>query len=99
MTDEIVCPIWVCVDCMLTHANGECGEDPDREPLSAIPGGHAVTMGMLLEEHHSECPNRIAGLREWDCDCEHRAFSASSCEGCGSDLGGERHALTLWRAS
>jgi hypothetical protein len=47
-----------------------------------------VTMGMDREEH--EC----GGAEE--CDCEVRSFSMSACEGCGSDLGGERYAMTIW---
>lgn len=48
--------IWVCVDCMLHHANGECGSchserGHDREPLSAIGDGFTVAMGMASSEH------------------------------------------------
>lgn len=46
MTSTIICTISVCIDCMLTHANGECGECPDREPLSLIGEGYSVTMGL-----------------------------------------------------
>lgn len=55
--------IWVCVDCMLHHANGECGDchaddGHDCEPLSSIGDGFTVAMGMLAEEHgcREECP-------------------------------------------
>jgi hypothetical protein len=94
--------LWVCTDCMLMHCNGECGELPEGSPVPlCLLAGTDTTMGMLLEEHEEECPNRLAGreaCREHECDCETRSFSWSSCEGCGSPLGGERHALTAWVA-
>lgn len=93
--------LWVCSDCMHSHANGETGnESPDREPWEALfarePEGSFVTMGMPREEHEcdwAEDPESEA----WDtCECELSSFSWSTCEGCGSDLGGERHAFVLW---
>jgi hypothetical protein len=94
--------IWVCVDCMLHHANGECGschldEGHDREPMGLIDppvsGRGMVTMGMLSELHNC--------VPDWDgsnieCECETKNFSSYSCEGCGSTLHGERHAFTVW---
>lgn len=96
------CTIWVCVDCMLHHANGECGschadEGHDREPMGLVDrpmsGRDMVTMGMLDEQH--DCIQDHDGSNI-ECDCETRSFSWSSCDGCGSTLGGERHAFTLW---
>lgn len=88
--------ISVCQCCMLSHANGECcAEDHDREPLSAIPDGYSVTMGLLTEEHADGCTE--ADRSNGDCTCEQLGFSMSSCDGCGSPLGGDRFALTLWR--
>lgn len=89
---------------MLHHANGECGschlidgdwfqDAHDREPLCLVDNTK-VTMGMTKEQH--SCDTRWSDWRERDCDCEVMAFSWSSCEGCGSTLGGERHAMTLW---
>jgi hypothetical protein len=115
--------IWVCQDCMLHHANGECGgchEGHDEEPLSAIEDGFTVAMGMAREEHscREECPGHYdtddaltsgAGIGEPvscdgtcqpmpdECDCETNTFSTSQCEGCGSWLHGERHAMTLFK--
>jgi len=97
------CTIWVCLDCMLHHANGECGdchtdEGHDREPMGLIDqpmsGRDMVTMGMLKEHH--ECDTRWSDWRERECGCEVINFSTSSCDGCGSVLHGERHAFTLW---
>lgn len=49
--------IWVCIDCMLHHANGECGScndiygPHDEEPLGAIEAPFHVAMGTAREEH------------------------------------------------
>lgn len=104
------CTIWVCQDCIMHHANGECGschtdEGHDREPMGLVDkpmsGYDMVTMGRAWEEHAEDCvfhglsgPN--ISTPESECDCETMTFSWSSCEGCGSTLGGERHAMTLW---
>lgn len=89
--------IWVCVDCMLHHANGECGSchddvhGHDEEPLSLL-AGQDYAMGMLNEEHSEGCEPDSYG----DCDCETNTYSTSQCEGCGSWLHGERHAFTVF---
>jgi hypothetical protein len=81
---------WVCQCCMLVLANGECcAETHDAEPMNKFDDIHA-TLGMLKEEHADECDGEGA------CDCERKDFSWSSCDGCGSILGGERHAVTGW---
>lgn len=88
---------WVCVDCHLDHHGlRESEEEPDRPTLSLIPEDAEVTAGMLWEEHEEECANRKA--EEWveECDCERITFTWRSCDGCGSTLGGEREALTVW---
>lgn len=92
------CTIWVCQDCMLHHANGECSschtdEGHDREPMG-LTHPSEVAMGMSKEEH--SCDTRWSDWWERDCGCETKTFSWSSCGGCGSTLGGERHAMTLW---
>lgn len=104
MTRTTLGTIWVCQCCMLIHANGECCSDDvhggdSREPLSAIGDGVSVTAGMLWSEHADDCPNRAAESWVAECDCERMTFTWSGCEGCGSTLGGERHALTLWSES
>lgn len=89
--------IWVCVDCMLHHANGECGScsdlygPHDEEPLSLLMGQH-YAMGMVRGEHLGE--NFCGDVDE--CDCETNTYSTSQCEGCGSWLHGERHAFTVF---
>lgn len=86
--------IWVCRDCMLHHATGECGgchEGHDKKPLSSIKAPFRVAMGMAHEEHATNCVDNS------ECDCETDTFSTSRCEGCGSYLHGERHAMTLFK--
>ena len=105
--------IWVCQDCMLHEANGECGgchndeHGHDKEPLSSIGEGFHVAMGMVLAEHAEGCLWRDLAHRSpqqsdptldnYECDCETNTFSTSQCEGCGSYLHGERHAMTLFK--
>lgn len=90
--------IWVCQCCMLNHANGECGcgayygEDPDHDPLGLVDN-NKITSGSVQEEH--SC-GRQDDTYFGECDCETNTFSTSQCEGCGSWLHGERHAMTLW---
>lgn len=88
--------IWVCVCCMLSHANGECCADDTHggdgiEPMAIIGHGFHVSMGLGWDEH--ECDN--PGEEECDCDRDH--YSKSQCEGCGSYLHGERYAFHLWK--
>lgn len=94
--------IWVCIDCAMHQANGECdschdSHGHDREPLGAVAAQHRATAGMLHEEHAETCEVRILGHwpSDYECDCATNPFSRSRCEGCGSWLHGERHALTL----
>lgn len=131
MSDEFLGTIWVCVCCMLNHANGECGcennddnahklsrdalgrydggtVNNDGIPLSRITRGYSIAMGMSRDEHdcHSD---ECASLCDCDhdhgcdcegadeCDCETNTFSHSQCEGCGSYLYGERHAVGLFK--
>jgi hypothetical protein len=102
VTVESYGTIWVCSDCELHHANGECGgchtdEGHDKEPLGKIEEGFHVTMGMNYEEHEEDCENHIEQEWRFECDCETNTFSRSQCEGCGSYLHGERYAMTLFK--
>lgn len=96
---EPTSPLWVCVDCYVLHVNGEVSDDvSDPDSLLSKIGDMEVTAGILAEEHADDCAMRnypdVPDNHE--CDCETRTFSWSACEGCGSPLGGERHALTGW---
>jgi hypothetical protein len=90
--------IWVCVDCMFMHANGECSENPDRVPLNLLEG-QDVSLGMAAEEHYEDCDFRVSracgDVADCNLDCESQTFSFHRCEGCGSTLGGTRHAMTI----
>jgi hypothetical protein len=81
--------IWVCVDCMFIHENGETSGEPDREPWCVLEPNEHVCMGMARDEH-AECDEHD------ECECETQEFSWQSCDGCGSRLGGSRHAFTLY---
>jgi len=92
--------IWLCVDCMVLHANGELPTDPnpeEPEPLCLIGPGEQLTAGMLAEEH--ECGWTGWSAERPECDCERQEFGRHRCGGCGTDLAGERHAATLWWTS
>ena len=69
--------VWVCIDCILHHANGECGnchtdEGHDSEPLSRL-SGEDLSMGN--EEAQ-------ANFSAW-----------WSCEGCYNTTTDDRHPL------
>jgi hypothetical protein len=87
--------IWVCQCCMLVAANGECCDEhvDGQGVLSRIAEGYRVTLGSSSEEHRDTCTS--VDRRE-GCDCDYIDLSQSWCEGCGSTLHGERHALTVW---
>lgn len=84
--------IWTCVDCMFVQANGETEGEPDRPPLGLLDGVE-VTLGLMQEEHDTGCTAIDDG---GECECETQEFSWRQCEGCGSTLGGSRHAMTVW---
>lgn len=98
---------WVCVCCLMRLANDDvtgcensCAPDHAPSLLTSYPGDADLTIGMLIEEHPPECENRQAAeagiANEVECECETITFSKSWCDGCGSPLAGERHAVTMW---
>jgi hypothetical protein len=94
--------IWVCLCCLFAREGDGCAGQHEHtdEPWALIDSDPSVrvTAGMSWEEHAGDCANRRAThSRIDDCDCERDSFSASSCDGCGSALAGERHAYTLWK--
>ncbi len=88
--------LWVCQDCIMHHANGECGschdDSHDEEPLHHVDY-RTSAMGLARAEH--KC-GRQDDTYFGECDCETKSYSTSSCDGCGSYLHGERHAMTEW---
>jgi len=89
--------LWVCVDCYVLHCNGDISPDcpnPD-DLLSRFDRlGITVTAGILFAEH--ECGRTDGDWSPDECECEERTFNWSSCDGCGSPLGGSRYAMTGW---
>jgi hypothetical protein len=95
---------WACVDCLFLLANGETPEGWTEEETQAwlakierrADGGDWELGG----EHDDDCPNVDHETGQWlgnaDCWCEHQEFSWSSCDVCGSQLGGSRDAVTWY---
>ena len=95
---------WACQDCLILLANGE---DPPDMSGAEVAEWHAaidrrtegaeITLGMLASEHADDCPVRETGDPcGTECECESVSFSWSSCDVCGSQLGGERGAVSYW---
>lgn len=94
MTTTTSTTIWVCLDCYFAHhgyGDGELGYTPDREPLSLIGDSARVFSGMTWDEHECDPVERESN----GCECDEMTFSWHPCQGCGSTLGGSRHALTV----
>ena len=78
-------------------ANGECeytSDDAEREHSEGMArclDDYDVTLGRV--GHLDGCEG-IDGTR--DCYCGDLGFSWHRCDGCGSNLGGDRYAATLW---
>lgn len=99
-----VCSGWCCTDCLFFIAYGQTPADWSEAEVNEFvaridarnPAG-SVTLGMGRESH--DCVNNAgetAGDLGGECECETQTFSWSSCDVCGSHLGGERHAVTFW---
>ncbi len=80
-------------DAPLLHGGDGC------EPLSLIEDTDGIALGMGWERHAEDCDTfRTQGNAPggYECECERDTFSRSQCEGCGSHLHGERHAMTVF---
>lgn len=104
MPDELIGTVWVCVGCLILEANGEnIGDGGDGiEPLAKVSPPYRLTPGVGWEDHESDCLIRKDAHRgnvpgDYECECETNTYSTSQCDGCGSFLHGERHAMTLWK--
>lgn len=95
---------WACQCCTLVMANRECCDSDShggdgKEPLSDIPYGAHTTLGMHAEDHDRTCANWQDDYEYRpmvECDCDRMSFSWRSCDACGSNLGGSRHAFVVW---
>lgn len=51
--------IWVCQNCIMHEANGECGDchgdGHDKDPLSNIQPPYRATLGLMDDEHADHC--------------------------------------------
>jgi len=52
--------VWVCVNCLHHHANGECGDchsdhGHDAEPLNKIKWPFSLAEGVGWEDHDEDC--------------------------------------------
>ena len=106
MNDEYTCSGWACVDCLMEIANGESPADLSEDEIaardaeiSARNAGYRITLGLPREQH--SCTEDFGGKVAYEvgaeCDCETNEFSWSACDVCGSNLGGERHAVSFWK--
>lgn len=83
-----VTELEVCTVCICLIANGEYTSDPEAEQQAA--DGMARVWG-------EDARHLVPGGHVEDCDgtelcgCVDPWFSWSSCDGCGSGLGGDRH--------
>jgi hypothetical protein len=105
--DEYTCGGWACTDCLILLANGDAPAELDEAELAAWlaeidtrNAGYQITLGLLREDH--ACTDE-AGQTEADrggeCECEVQSFSWSACDVCGSNLGGERHAVSFFKVT
>ncbi len=95
----------ICGDCLQILANGSLGghaEPRTTEEVVAdmayIWGGNLgqITLGRLQDEDETT-EHFEEYLSGWGDDSDDSAgFSMSSCEGCGSGLGGDRYYATAW---
>lgn len=89
---------WFCEPCYLAAAGRDAGtpaEDFDRGPLRLVADGTTIIPGIMDGEH--ECESRWIGHRSHiGCGEEEREYHTDPCEGCGTNLPGMRHAVTLW---
>jgi hypothetical protein len=90
-------PAWCCVDCLMLFANGITPDEMDESETGAwLDAIERLTEGMYVSlgcRHDDDC-TRNHGSE--DCDCDDIEFSWSSCDTCGTSLGGSRHAVTLF---
>jgi hypothetical protein len=75
-----------CVDCYMTVGIGSPSDDPDYVPtvvpLSNMGQGERVELGHKFPQG--------------DPDSYELGFSWNACETCGSTLGGDRFAVSVW---
>lgn len=98
MVERDYATLWVCIDCRDAEASGEPQDVPTWTAIHPDDMWKLITPGLMAEEHAEECPNfdedgNYIGMD--DEFCEDQDFSWARCHGCGSTLGGSRHAYTM----
>ena len=90
--------IWVCVDCMLAHHYPGEYEDSTGEEWCNYPDAKMgdITAGTICDRADDDF--HVYESDEHSEECETISFSWNPCEGCGSKLGGARHAFTIWES-
>jgi hypothetical protein len=93
--------IDICQCCLLLLANGICCEPDDCGTADRLAQRWPatdwhITLGKTTDEcgHDWRDPEDQEAHSE---GCEQHGFSWRACEGCGSNLGGDRYAATTWR--
>lgn len=102
MTDptDSSAPGWACIDCTVLLANGDTPGDWDEdrtdawvEEIERRCHGYLVTLGRVTG--HLDCEHEDWNDEDHAYRCERLDFTWSSCDVCGSRLGGERNAVTF----
>lgn len=92
----------ICSSCLMVLANGPQQGENYADDLRAAEGlahnwpGWDITLG-ALDEECEHCKSWRESGEEGDNPCDEGWFSWSSCQGCGSRLGGQRYHATAWK--
>lgn len=88
--------LWACTDCLFAAIYAE--PNPDRPAdlppvLSLLLNGQHLSPGLSADEHADTCTEAD---REHGCDCVTKTLSRASCDTCGDNHDGDRHAMALF---
>ncbi len=89
-TIEQATEYWVCVDCYFAHHYG--ATEHDGQWFAGDSDTPADREPLVKIEEGSETADWTDSETEEGID----SFSWSSCDGCGSTLGGSRYRLAVW---
>jgi hypothetical protein len=92
LSDDLRCDVWVCTDCYFAHHYGPYQDENgvwfsnfnSDTPSDREPLSRIVGATYVADNTDSETGD---GVDE---------FSWSTCDGCGSTLGGSRYRLAVW---
>jgi hypothetical protein len=87
----------ICVDCLQVLANGVESDEQQRvsERMTEKWGATDISLGMSTgvwgcgHDHEATSEDHAE-------NCEYLGFSIWDCQGCGSDIGGDRFAAHAW---